>query len=68
MQGKGCRCISVQEYKVDQEHRGLIDRGAIEASPPVVLGKTARISLVTDYDANWIDIAQRASLTGDLSP
>ena len=66
MQGTGYRYITVQVFKVDQEHRGLLDRGAIEASAPVTLGKTARISFVTDLDGNWIEISQRASLTGDL--
>lgn len=68
MEGKGYRYITVQVFKVDQEHKGLIERGAIEAAPPVTLGETARISFVTDYDGNWIEVSQRASLTGDLSP
>jgi hypothetical protein len=35
---------------------------------PFTLGSTARISFVADPDGNWIEISQRASLTGDLSP
>lgn len=66
MQGTGYRYLTIQVWKVDDEHAGLIARGAIEASPPVTLGKTARISFVTDPDGNWIEISQRASLTGDL--
>jgi hypothetical protein len=32
-----------------------------------VLGSTARISFVRDPDGNWIEISQRASLTGTLN-
>ena len=35
--------------------------------PAVTLGKTARISFVRDPDGNWIELSQRASLTGPLS-
>jgi lactoylglutathione lyase len=67
MQGSGYRYITVQVYKVDTEHAALIQRGALEATAPFTLGSTARISFVTDPDGNWIEISQRASLTGDLS-
>lgn len=67
MQGKGYRYLTVQVYKVDTEHAAAIDRGAIEAEPPRTLGETARISFITDPDGNWIEVSQRASLTGDLS-
>jgi lactoylglutathione lyase len=30
------------------------------------LGETARISFILDPDGNWIEISQRASLTGAL--
>lgn len=41
--------------------------GGDEGRPPATLGKVARISFVKDPDGNWIEISQRASLTGDLS-
>ena len=67
MQGTGYRYITVQVFKVDAEHASALSRGATEGSPPVTLGKTARISFITDPDNNWIEVSQRASLTGDLS-
>ena len=33
---------------------------------PVTLGTTARISMVRDPDGNWIELSQRASITGSL--
>jgi len=68
MQGAGYRYTTVQVYKVDTEHAALIERGAVEAAAPMTLGETARISFITDPDGNWIEISQRASLTGDLAP
>ena len=67
MQGLGFRYITVQVLKVDEEHRAFLDRGGREGDPPRTLGSTARISFILDPDGNWIEISQRASLTGDLS-
>ncbi|HIG62654.1 MAG TPA: VOC family protein [Gammaproteobacteria bacterium] len=66
MRGVGFRYITVQVWDVDEEYRGFIDRGGSQGSPPRTLGTTARISFVRDPDGNWIEISQRASLTGDL--
>ena len=41
-------------------------RGGREALAPTTLGTTARISMVRDPDGNWIEISQRASITGSL--
>ncbi len=62
----GYRYLTIQVWNVDVEHRGLLARGAEEGSVPVTLGATARISFVRDPDGNWIEISQRASLTGPL--
>lgn len=67
MQGAGYRYVTVQVFKVDQEHAQALERGALEGSAPVTLGTTARISFITDPDNNWVEISQRKSLTGDLS-
>jgi lactoylglutathione lyase len=56
----------VQVYDVDFEHRSAIDRGGQEGQAPQTLGETARISFILDPDGNWIEISQRASLTGAL--
>jgi len=67
MTGRGYRYITVQVRDVDVEHAGIIARGGSEGRPPITLGATARISFVRDPDGNWIEISQRASLTGPLA-
>lgn len=66
MTGRGYRYITVQVRDVDAEHRGIVARGGTEGRAPLTLGTTARISFVRDPDGNWIEISQRASLTGPL--
>jgi lactoylglutathione lyase len=66
MQGQGYRYLTVQVRNVDAEHAGIIARGGAEGRGPLTLGTTARISFVRDPDGNWIEISQRASLTGPL--
>lgn len=66
MRAPGFRYVTVQVYDADAEHHGIIERGGTEGRPPVTLGTTARVSFVRDPDGNWIEISQRASLTGPL--
>jgi lactoylglutathione lyase len=66
MTGRGYRYITVQVWDVDAEHAVIVGRGGREGRPPLTLGTTARISFVRDPDGNWIEISQRASLTGPL--
>jgi catechol 2,3-dioxygenase-like lactoylglutathione lyase family enzyme len=66
MQGPGYRYLTIQVRDVDHEHRAILDRGGAEGRAPVTLGKVARISFVRDPDGNWIELSQRASLTGPL--
>src|SRR5262249_6574956 len=66
MDGKGWRYITFQVFKVDTEHACIVSHGGREAVKPVTLGPTARISMVGDPDGNWIEISQRASITGSL--
>ncbi len=65
-QGKGWRYITFQVFKVDNEHKRVLDAGGAEALAPVTLGTTARISMVRDPDGNWIELSQRASIVGSL--
>ena len=65
-QGPGFRYITFQVFKVDEEHARILERGGREAMAPTTLGTTARISMVRDPDGNWIEISQRASITGSL--
>jgi catechol 2,3-dioxygenase-like lactoylglutathione lyase family enzyme len=66
MRAHGFRYLTLQVYDVDVEHRGIVERGGEEGRPPVTLGATARVSFVRDPDGNWIEVSQRASLTGPL--
>jgi lactoylglutathione lyase len=66
--GKGWRYVTFQVFDVDREHACVLAHGGREARAPVTLGTTARISMVRDPDGNWIELSQRASLTGSLEP
>jgi len=68
MRAPGFRYMTIQVWDVDSEHRGIVDRGGMEGFAPVTLGEVARISFVRDPDGNWIELSQRASLTGPLTP
>lgn len=68
MRAPGYRYLTVQVWDVDAVHRDLLSRGASEGHGPLTLGRVARISFVRDPDGNWIEISQRASLTGPLDP
>ena len=65
-EGKGWRYITFQVFEVDQEHANVIAHGGREALAPETLGSVARVSMVRDPDGNWIELSQRASLTGSL--
>jgi predicted enzyme related to lactoylglutathione lyase len=66
--GRGWRYLTFQVFKVDAEHAHILAHGGREATAPVTLGTTARISMVKDPAGNWIEISQRASITGSLEP
>lgn len=68
MRGIGYRYVTVQVWDCDAEHRAVIERGGTEGRPPITLGTTARFSFVRDPDGNWLEVSQRASLTGPLPP
>jgi catechol 2,3-dioxygenase-like lactoylglutathione lyase family enzyme len=65
-EGKGWRYITFQVFEVDREHANVIAHGGREALAPKTLGSVARVSMVRDPDGNWIELSQRASLTGFL--
>ncbi|PKQ09264.1 MAG: VOC family protein [Alphaproteobacteria bacterium HGW-Alphaproteobacteria-12] len=64
--GPGLRYITIQVRDVDAEHARILARGGTEGEGPRTLGKVARISFIRDPDGNWIELSQRASLTGAL--
>jgi predicted enzyme related to lactoylglutathione lyase len=66
MRAVGMRYITVQVRDCDSEHRRLMSMGVWEGAAPLTLGKVARISMIRDPDGNFIEISQRASLTGPI--
>jgi catechol 2,3-dioxygenase-like lactoylglutathione lyase family enzyme len=66
MRAIGFRYCTVQVKNCDTEHQRFLSMGVWEGAPPVTLGKVARVSFIRDPDGNWIEISQRASLTGAL--
>ena len=66
MRAKGYRYFTIQVTDVEREHSNLVQRGAVEGMAPVTLGEVARVSFLRDPDGNWIELSQRASLTGSL--
>ena len=66
MRANGYRYLTVQVWDCDAEHARALELGATEGRAPTTLGSTARISFIRDPDGNWIEISQRASLTGVL--
>ncbi len=65
--GKGWRYITLQVFKVDDDHARALALGAREGMAPITLGETARISMIRDPDGNWIELSQRASIVGSLT-
>jgi len=65
---RGYRYFTIQIRDVDREHAAIVARGGREGRPPITLGTVARVSFVRDPDGNWIELSQRASLTGPLPP
>lgn len=62
----GFRYLTVQVYDVDTEHAHVTGLGFPEEWAPTTLGTTARVSFVRDADGGFVEISQRASLTGPL--
>jgi lactoylglutathione lyase len=62
----GFRYLTVQVWDVRAAHAHLLAAGWTEGRAPVKLGETAFISFVRDPGGSWIEVSQRASLTGPL--
>ncbi len=65
-EGLGYRYFTIQVRRVNEEHARAVADGGREGRAPLTLGDIARISFVRDPDGNWIELSQRASLTGSL--
>lgn len=66
LDARGFRYLTVQVRDVEAAHAHMVGAGFTEGRPPVRLGDTAYISFVRDADGNWVELSQRASLTGPL--
>jgi catechol 2,3-dioxygenase-like lactoylglutathione lyase family enzyme len=64
--GLGIRYLTVQVRDVDAAHAHALASGMAEGVAPLRLGDVARISFVRLPDGDWIELSQRASLTGSL--
>jgi lactoylglutathione lyase len=66
LSARGFRYLTVQVRDVQAEHERLVGLGFEQAMAPRKLGEVAAISFVRDPGGNWLEISQRASLTGAL--
>ncbi len=66
-EGSGIRYLTVQIFDVVAEHARVLALGATEGAAPVRMGETAAISFVVAPDGTWIELSQRASLTGSIA-
>ncbi len=64
--GRGYRYLTIQIFDCEAEHARILEAGAREGMPPRRMGDVAIFSMVLDPSGNWIEISQRASLTGPL--
>jgi lactoylglutathione lyase len=64
--GTGIRYLTVQVRDVAVAHAHALANGMAEGLAPVRLGDVAAISFVRLPDGDWIELSQRASLTGPL--
>lgn len=64
--GRGIRYLTVQVREVRGAHAHALDHGLTEGTAPIRLGDVAFISFVRLPDGDWVELSQRASLTGAL--
>lgn len=65
-EGLGIRYLTVQVRDVEAAHAHALASGMADGMAPLRLGDVARISFVRLPDGDWIELSQRASLTGSL--
>ena len=64
--GPGMRYTTLQIFDVRAEHERFLAAGGRPGMPIQQLRDVARFAMVRDPDGNWIELSQRASLTGPL--
>ncbi|MCP3937379.1 MAG: hypothetical protein GY708_18660 [Actinomycetia bacterium] len=62
----GFRYLTIQVADVRAAHAHALGNGLTEGTAPIKLGEVAFISFVRLPDGDWIELSQRASLTGPL--
>jgi len=60
----GLRYITMQVFDCDATYASALAAGATSGREPVTLGSTARIAFIRDPDGTWIELSERASVTG----
>jgi catechol 2,3-dioxygenase-like lactoylglutathione lyase family enzyme len=63
-QAQGYRYMTAQIFDADKTHETIVAAGGIEGAKPRTLGTTVRFSFIRDLDGNWIELSERATLTG----
>lgn len=66
LRAAGVRYLTVQVWDADGEYARVVSHGGTGAMPPRTSGAVARFGFVRDPGGNWLEISQRASLTGPL--
>ena len=61
---KGLRYLTLQVFDCDAAYASALAAGAEGAKAPVNMGSTARIAFIRDPDGIWIELSERASVTG----
>ena len=64
---RGYRYLTVQIFDADKEFDNVIAKGGGAGMSPKTLGTTVRYGFIRDPDGNWIELSQRATLTGSLT-
>lgn len=63
---QGWLYLTVQVRNCDAEVAAIAAGGGQVVITPRNLGKVARMAMIRDPDGNWLEVSQRASLTGPL--
>jgi lactoylglutathione lyase len=66
MKARGLRYLTAQVTDVVAEHDRLVGLGVEAPMAPTRLGDTAAIAFVRTPDGDWLELSQRADLTGPL--
>jgi len=67
MRGIGIAYTTIQVQKVDSVYEQVLASGGLAGRAPFTFGETARFGFVRDQRGNWMELSQRASLTGSLA-